>query len=124
MAIYQKMPRKGSECCILESNEGFFIEGYTYEDCLKELENWANNHPEKWIYVHNCGIGIANYCPISKYIIEVHIYDKKPANIILFMTEYQKGNTDESEIDFMSEEERLLLRQKQMTLLALLGSWV
>ena len=120
--FYQKMPRKGFLNCVLKEDEGFFIEGNDYKDCVSQLSEWAAEHPEKWIYFHNCGIGPAYPAPVAKYIFEVSIYDAEPAALMMFSTLFQKGCDGSREIDSMSEKERAELAKKQMFSCYMLGS--
>ena len=112
--IYQEMPRKGFEGCVLSENEGFYIEGKDYSDCIKQLKAWAEAHPEMWVYFHDCGIAPKKSIPVARQILEVYFFDKEPAHPLLFTRCFQKGNGGEREIDTMTEEEISKLREKQM----------
>lgn len=120
--IYQTLPRKGYENCTLSENEGFFIEGINEDDSVQQLREYADKHPEKWIYIHSCGYGISKNIPVSRHVIEVHIFDKEPANLMISFTLIQKGCNNEHEIDEMSEDEKTNLYMKQLAAFAMLGS--
>ena len=120
--IYQTLPRKGYENCTLKENEGFFIEGINEEDTASQLQEYVDTHPEKWIYIHNCGYGISKNIPVSRHVAEVHIFDKKPANCMIGFTLIHEGCDGKCEIDEMSEEEKTNLYMKQLTAFAMLGS--
>lgn len=76
--IYQEMPRKN--CWAYpphEPDKGFYIEGKNFDDCITQLKDWCKNHPEKWVYYCNCGVGPAKDFPIARNVIDVVISDSK-----------------------------------------------
>ena len=88
--IYQTMPRKGYGCCTYSDDKGFFIEGRNYKNCMEQLRDYCNEHPEKWVYYFDTGFGVSSYSSIGRYILEVMIYDKKPAGLVISKL-YQAG---------------------------------
>lgn len=120
--IYQTMPRKTFIVCTKPEDKGFFIEGRDFDDCIKQLSKWGSEHPEKWIYYTDCGIGPANPVPVARHIIEVSFFNAEPACPVLFSRTFQEGCENRHEINEMTEEERMALRKKQMTFFGVLGS--
>lgn len=120
--IYQEMPRKGYEGCNIAENKGFYVEGKDYADCLNQLKEWAEKHPEKWIYYHDCGIGISKSCPVTRQVFEVSFFDAEPAAMVLFSCLFQRGCEGKREIDSLSESEIAEIRRKQLDFFTILGS--
>lgn len=90
--ICQEIRRKGFDGCKLDANEGFYIEGNNFKDCMKQLEEWCKNHREKWVYYHNCGIALSEPVPVAINIFEVHFYNAKPVRPPLFSSCIQRGS--------------------------------
>lgn len=120
--IYQAAPRKSLKGLAKNSDEGFWLEGKDYEDCIKQLKEYGASHPEKWIYFYDCGLGPAYPVPVARNLFEVSIYDAEPAAPMLFSRCFQEGCERKREIDMMSDEARSELRRKQLTALYILGS--
>ena len=57
MAIYNRLPRRGYSWTQNLRDDTFYIDGMSRKDTMKELKEYADNHPEKWIYYHDCGYG-------------------------------------------------------------------
>ena len=45
--IYQAAPRKSLKGLFKNPDEGFWLEGKDYEDCIKQLKEYGASHPEK-----------------------------------------------------------------------------
>ena len=120
--IYQAAPRKSLKGLVKNQDEGFWLEGKDYEDCIKQLKEYGASHPEKWIYFYDCGLGPAYPVPVARNLFEVSIYDAEPAALMLFSRCFQEGCERKREIDMMSDEARSELRRKQLTALYILGS--
>lgn len=120
--IYQAAPRKSLKGLVKNPDEGFWLEGKDYEDCIKQLKEYGTSHPEKWIYFYDCGLGPAYPVPFARNLFEVSIYDAEPAALMLFSRCFQEGCERKREIDMMSDEARSELRRKQLTALYILGS--
>ena len=120
--IYQHFPRKKYLNCKLAEDKGFYVEGVTYNDCINQLKEYGEKHPEKWIYYHNCGYGPSHPVPICRNVLEVMIFDKQPAAPVLFTRLFQKGCDGKKEIDYMTKEEKDDLNKKQLMMLGMLGS--
>ena len=120
--IYQAAPRKSLKDLAKNPDEGFWLEGKDYEDCIKQLKEYGASHPEKWIYFYDCGLGPAYPVPVARNLFEVSIYDAEPAALMLFSRCFQEGCERKREIDMMSDEARSELRRKQLTALYILGS--
>ena len=120
--IYQAAPRKSLKGLVKNPDEGFWLEGKDYEDCIKQLKEYGASHPEKWIYFYDCGLGPAYPVPVARNLFEVSIYDVEPAALMLFSRCFQEGCERKREIDMMSDEARSELRRKQFTALYILGS--
>ena len=120
--IYQAAPRKSLKGLVKNPDEGFWLEGKDYEDCIKQLKEYGASHPEKWIYFYDCGFGPAYPVPVARNLFEVSIYDAEPSALMLFSRCFQEGCERKREIDMMSDEARSELRRKQLTALYILGS--
>lgn len=120
--IYQEAPRKSLRGCPKPKDKGFWLDGTDRADCIRQLQEYGKEHPERWIYFHDCGMGPGYPVPVARNLFEVSIFDAEPAGIILFSRLFQKGSAGKREIDAMTPEERNNLRKKQMTFFALLGS--
>ena len=120
--IYQAAPRKSLKGLVKNPDEGFWLEGKDYEDCIKQLKEYGTSHPEKWIYFYDCGLGPAYPVPVARNLFEISIYDAEPAALMLFSRCFQEGCERKREIDMMSDEARSELRRKQLTALYILGS--
>ena len=120
--IYQAAPRKSLKGLVKNPDEGFWLEGKDYEDCIKQLKEYGASHPEKWIYFYDCGLGPAYPVLFARNLFEVSIYDAEPAALMLFSRCFQEGCERKREIDMMSDEARSELRRKQLTALYILGS--
>lgn len=120
--IYQAAPRKSLKGLVKNPDEGFWLEGKDYEDCIKQLKEYGASHPEKWIYFYDCGLGPAYPVPVARNLFEISIYDAEPAALMLFSRCFQEGCERKREIDMMSDEARSELRRKQFTALYILGS--
>ena len=120
--IYQAAPRKSLKGLVKNQDEGFWLEGKDYEDCIKQLKEYGASHPEKWIYFYDCGLGPAYPVPVARNLFEVSIYDAEPAALMLFSRCFQEGCERKREIDMMNDEARSELRRKQLTALYILGS--
>ena len=120
--IYQAAPRKSLKGLVKNPDEGFWLEGKDYEDCIKQLKEYGASHPEKWIYFYDCGLGPAYPVPVARNLFEVSIYDAEPAALMLFSRCFQEGCERKREIDMMIDEARSELRRKQLTALYILGS--
>lgn len=120
--IYQEAPRRSLSGCEISKDKGFWLEGNDYQDCIRQLKEWGDAHPEKWIYFYDCGLGPAKPVPVAKHLFEVSIYDAEPAALMLFSRCFQEGCERKREIDMMSDEARSELRRKQLTALYILGS--
>ena len=120
--IYQAAPRKSLKGLVKNQDEGFWLEGKDYEDCIKQLKEYGASHPEKWIYFYDCGLGPAYPVPVARNLFEVSVYDAEPAALMLFSRCFQEGCERKREIDMMSDEARSELRRKQLTALYILGS--
>ena len=116
------MRRKGFESCKLDAEEGFYIEGKNFDDCINQLCEWCNARPEKWVYYHNCGMAPSKPIPIARNIIEVLFYDMEPARPPIPTVCFQQGVDGKREIDTMSEDEVSELRKKQMFFFYMLGN--
>lgn len=119
--IYQEAPRRSLNGCKIPENEGFWLEGNDYADCIKQLKEYGAAHPEKWIYFHNCGLGPSKPVPVAKNLFEVAIYDSEPAAFMMFWTLFQEGCGHRREIDMMTENEKSELYRKKLTTLCLIG---
>lgn len=119
--IHQTMPRKGYEGCKLDESKGFYIEGEDFDDCINQLREWCETHKEKWVYYHDCGMGPSKPIPVAKNIFEVQFYDADPAAPIIPSRCFQEGCEGKREIDTMNDEERNVLRQKQMMFFTMLA---
>ena len=120
--IYQEMRRKGFELCKLEADKGFFIEGKDFKDCMTQLNEWCQNHRDKWVYYHDCGVAPSKPIPVARNIFEVQFFDAEPARPLLFTCCIQKGCEGKREIDTMTSEEKTELIEKQMRFLYMFGS--
>ena len=120
--IYQEAPRRSLNGCEISKDKGFWLEGNDYQDCIRQLKEWGDAHPEKWIYFYDCGLGPAKPVPVAKHLFEVSIYDAEPAVLMFFSICFQEGCERKHEIDMMSDEARSELRRKQLTALCMLGS--
>ena len=120
--IYQAAPRKSLKGLVKNQDEGFWLEGKDYEDCIKQLKEYGASHPEKWIHFYDCGLGPAYPVPVARNLFEVSIYDAEPAALMLFSRCFQEGCERKREIDMMNDEARSELRRKQLTALYILGS--
>lgn len=120
--IYQEAPRKSLKGLSKDPNEGFWIEGKNYADCIKQLKEYGAAHPKKWIYFYDCGLAPAYPIPVARNLFEVSIYDVEPAALMMFSRCFQEGCDQKHEIDMMSDEERNELRRKQLRSLYILGS--
>ena len=121
--ICQVAPRKDLRWAAKDPNKGFWIEGKDRADCIKQLQEWANAHPEKWIYYYDCGMRPSYPVPVARQLFEVSIYDEEPASLMLFSRLFQKGCENKKEIDMMSSEERNALYEKQLLFFAMLGHY-
>lgn len=92
--ISQTAPRKSLKGVRIPEEKGFFVEGTDYADCIRQLKEYSSRHPEKWIYIHNCGIGPGYPIPVAKQLLEVSIYDTEPAGLLLFSSLFQEGCDD------------------------------
>lgn len=122
--IYQEAPRRSLGGLEIPEDKGFWVDGKDRADCFRQLREYGERHPEKWIYYYDCGVGPGYPIPVARQLFEVSIYDAEPAGIMLFSQLFQEGKDREREIDMMSDEERAELRKKQMTTMALLGSFL
>lgn len=118
--IYQEAPRRSLSGCEISEDEGFWLEGNDYADCIRQLKEWGAAHPEKWIYFHDCGLGPAKPVPVAKHLFEVAIYDYKPACFMMFWHLFQEGCEQKKEIDMMTENEKTELYRKQLASLYLI----
>ena len=80
--IYQEAPRKSLRWGSIDKDKGFWLEGKDYEDCIKQLREYGNAHPEKWIYFYDCGVGPSYPIPVTRNLFEVAIYDCEPASLL------------------------------------------
>ena len=119
--IYQTAPRKDLRWSTKDPNEGFWLEGKDFADCIVQLDEWCKAHPEKWVYYYNAGMRPAYPVPVARQLFEVSIYDAEPAGIMLFSRLFQRGCENKKEIDMMSSEERNALYEKQLRFFAMLG---
>lgn len=119
---YQDAPRRSLSGCQIPENKGFWLDGKNRSDCFQQLQQYGKQHPEKWIYYYDCGVGPGYPVPVARQLFEVSIYDAEPAGMMLFSRLFQEGKDGKREIDMMSDEEITELRSKQMTTMALLGS--
>lgn len=121
MAIHNKLPRKGYSWTENMRDDTFYIDGMSRKETMKELKEYADSHPEKWIYYHDCGYGPGYPVPTCKHVLEVRSFDKRPAVGMLFYSLYQEGCDGLEEIDDMSQEEVNELRMKQLRFFCELG---
>lgn len=119
--IYQVAPRKDLRWATKDPNKGFWIEGKDRTDCIKQLREWADAHPEKWIYYYDCGMRPAHPIPVARQLFEVSIYDEEPACNMMFYGLFQRGCENKKEIDLMSPEERNEFYEKQLKFFTILG---
>lgn len=119
--IYQDAPRKSLLCSHIDPSKGFWLEGKNFDDCIKQLREYGKQHPEKWIYYYNCGLGPAYPVPVARNLFEVVIYDAEPIGI-LFYRLFQEGSECKRQIDMMTKEERNAVRKKQMGFWYMLGT--
>ena len=119
--IYQTAPRRNLRWSTKDPDEGFWLEGKDFADCIVQLDEWCKAHPEKWVYYHNAGMRPAYPVPVARQLFEVSIYDAEPAGIMLFSRLFQRGCENKKEIDMMSSEERTALYEKQLNFFAMLG---
>lgn len=120
--IYQEAPRRSLRGLSKDPNEGFWIEGKDYADCIKQLKEYGATHLEKWIYFYDCGLGPAYPVPVARNLFEVSIYDAEPAALMVFSRCFQEGCDGKREIDMISDKERSELHRKQLATLYMLGS--
>lgn len=120
--IYQEMPRRGWNGVKLDKTKGFFLEGKDYNDCIKQLMEWCENHKEKWVYFHDCGVAPSKPIPVARNVLEVVFFDAEPAAIMLFWQLFQKGCNRNREIDTMTAEQRTEMRKKHLKFFYMLGS--
>jgi len=91
--LYQRMPRKGFyDTCVYSNNEGFYLDGIDFNDCIKQLREFANQHPEKWIYYCPLGMKPNFPVPIARYSFEVNFYDTKPTLLMFMWNLFQEGH--------------------------------
>ena len=119
--ICQDAPRKSLNGCHIPKEKGFWVDGKDLNDCFKQLKEWGEKHPEKWIYYYDCGIAPGSPVPVARHLLEISIYDAKPA-ALLFSRCFQEGKDGKREIDMMTEEQRSELASKQLLFFAMLGS--
>lgn len=119
--IYQEAPRKDLRGFAKDPSKGFWLEGKDRTDCIRQLQEWADAHPEKWIYYYDCGMRPAYPIPVARQLFEVSIYDAEPVGLMLFSRLFQEGCENKKEIDMMSSEERTALYEKQLNFFAMLG---
>lgn len=121
MAIHKRLPRKGYSWTENLRDDTFFIDGMSRSDTMKELKEYADSHPEKWIYYHDCGYGPGYPIPTCKHVLEVRVFNKGPEGMFPFYSLYQEGCDGLKEIDDMSQEEVNELRMKQLRFFYELG---
>ena len=121
MAIYNKLPRKGYSWTENMRDDTVYIDGMSRKDTMKELKEYADSHPEKWIYYHDCGYGPGDPIPTCKHVLEVRSFDKRPAVGMLFYSLYQEGCDGLSEEDDMTQEQINELKMKQLRFFYELG---
>lgn len=119
--ISQSANTKKLEGLCLPKEKGFFVEGKNFDDCIAQLTEWGNAHPEKWIYYYNIGVAPAKSCPVARNYLEVHICDAKPAGIMM-MKLFQEGCDGLTEWDTMTEKEKIEMRKKHLNFYANLGA--
>ena len=120
--IYQEMPRRNFIGPRLDENKGFFLEGRDYEDCLAQLVEWCGEHPEKWVYYHNCGMAPAYPVPVARHVLEVYFFDEQPARPVFLCRCIQEGCGGMREIDRLSEQEKAEILNNQLFMVQVLGS--
>lgn len=120
--IYQEAPRKSLRWGSKDKDKGFWLEGKDYEDCIKQLREYGNAHPEKWIYYYNCGVGPAYPIPVARNLFEVAIYDYEPASLMFMYSCFQRGCANKHEIDMLNTEEKNEVLKKQLKFFYTLGS--
>ena len=120
--IYQEAPRKSLRWGSIDKDKGFWLEGKDYEDCIKQLREYGNAHPEKWIYFYDCGVGPSYPIPVTRNLFEVAIYDCEPASLMFMYDCFQKGCDNKHEIEMLSDEEKNEVRTKQLGFFYTLGS--
>ena len=98
-------------------SKGFIIKCKNKEECFKELKEFAEEHPDYWIYYcDNIGFKMDKPVPVTRYMIEVNFFsnDVPHPSTMMFHSLYQKGTTPAKE----RTEEMMI---KQMTFFAMLG---
>ena len=120
--FYQAMPRRGYTDLRKKADQGFFVEGKDFTDCINQLEEWASNHPEKWVYYHNYGVAPGYPVPVARNVFEVEFFDWEPAALMWSWVLFQEGSEGKREIDSMNEAERLELKIKQLKAFYVIGS--
>ena len=100
---------------IKQEDDGFWLTGKDYNDCIRQLKEYGNNHPEKWIFFSDCGMRPGKPIPVAEQLFEIKIANECPTGMFMWRL-FQEGK-DGKYAEVTAEQ-----RMKQLSFFAMLGS--
>jgi len=99
----------------IPENKGFWLTGKDYNDCIKQLKEYGQKHPEKWIFFSDCGIRPGKPIPVAEQLFEVKIADECPTGMFMWRC-FQEGQNKKHE-ELTPEQQK-----NQLMFFAMIGS--
>ena len=62
---------------VKKDDEGFWLTGRDYNDCIHQLKEYGKAHPEKWIFFSDCGMRPGKPVPVPEQLFEVGLLPRR-----------------------------------------------